>query len=190
MKNLKESWFKTKEEKISQIKKELSEAETEYRKWVAALQYCSEKYKNEETTKKYCIEGSTRRLNHSKNEIEKLSTKLKKLQTKNESITHTNNIDIYLEYLTQEEFNIDSVESTGLDLYHQAKELGHAAVQHVRDTGHAAAQKLSHPDTPEKAGQAVYDAGTGPAGKLAFAGLTGLAAYKLGKAAVNRLRGR
>jgi hypothetical protein len=102
----------------------------------------------------------------------------------------TNNIDIYLEYLAQEEFNTDSVDSAGSDLYHQAKELGHAAVQHVKDTGHAAAQTLNNPETPGKAGQAVYDAGTGLSGKLAFGGLAGLAAYKLGKAAVNKLRGR
>jgi len=102
----------------------------------------------------------------------------------------TNNIDIYLEYLAQEEFNIDSISSTGSDLYHQAKELGHTAVQHATDAGQNVAQHATNPTLPPRARQTAHDITAGPVGKLAFGGLAGLAAYKLGKAAVNRLRGR
>ncbi len=89
---------------------------------------------------------------------------------------------MYLEYLFQEnEFAIDSF--PGEDMYHQtldkAKELGHTVAQHAKD-----------PNMPAAVGNAVHTAGTGLPGKLAFGGLAGYAAYKLAKAAKERISGR
>ena len=105
-----------------------------------------------------------------------------------------NNIDIYLEYLTNEnEFAVDQP-----DFYHNAmhhvvtagQAAGHAIGQGAEHAGQATAKTLTDPNLPATVGNATYNATTGLPGKLAFGTAAGYAAYKLAKAAKERLRGR